>query len=55
MRKSDRIRLLELEVVRLNFELEYVKAILNAALEADLAKPADLESGKWYTKKTKND
>ena len=44
-----------MEILRLSFELEYLKAIINAALETDLTKPTDLDSGKWYTKKPKNE
>jgi hypothetical protein len=51
MRKSDRIRLLELEVLRQQFELEYLKATLHALLESNSMKLPDLDAGKWYTPK----
>ncbi len=51
MRKSERLRIAELEIVRLNFELEYVKTILNLLIDIGGAKPQDLDSGKWYSKK----
>ena len=51
MRKSERLRLTELELVRLNMELEYVKTILNIILESGVTKPQDLDAGKWYSKK----
>lgn len=51
MRKSERLRLAELEIVRLNFELEYIKTVLNLLIELDGHKPQDLDSGKWYSKK----
>ena len=50
MRKSERLRIAELEIVRLNFELEYVKTILNLLVDIG-SKPQDLDSGKWYSKK----
>lgn len=57
MRKSERIRLLELEVVRLSLELEYLKSIFSVFVENfDLEQKSDLDAGKWYNRKpTKND
>lgn len=52
MRKSERLRLAELEIVRLNFELEYVKAILNLILEINGQQAPELDAGKWYSRKT---
>lgn len=51
MRKSERLRLAELEIVRLNFELEYVKTILNLFLEMNGQPQSDLDAGKWYSRK----
>ena len=51
LRKSERIRLAELEIVRLNFELEYIKSMLNLLLEVGGMKMPDLDAGKWYSRK----
>ena len=51
MRKSERLRLAELEIVRLNYELEYVKAMLSVIIEMGGGKTPDLDAGKWYSKK----
>jgi hypothetical protein len=54
LRKSERIRILELEMVRLNFELEYLKSMLSALLDSDL-KSTEMDAGKWYMKKQNPD
>jgi hypothetical protein len=53
LRKSERLRVLEMEVLRLNYELEYVKAILSVVADLNVAKEEapDLDAGKWYNKK----
>lgn len=52
MRKSERIRLLELEIVKLNMEVQYIGNLLSALLEVDeLKQNADLDAGKWYKRK----
>ena len=50
MRKSERIRQLELEVIRQQYELEYLKITLQALMDAKDLKLPDLDSGKWYNK-----
>lgn len=55
MRKSERLRLAELEIIRLNFELEYLKAMLNLLLETGGMKAPELDSGKWYNKRQRPD
>jgi len=53
--KSERIRLLEMEVVRLQFQIEYVsKAIETLLAENKLAGP-ELDAGKWYKSKLDKD
>lgn len=52
MRKSERLRILELEIIRLNYELEYTKAILAALVETNGFKIPDMDAGKWYSKKS---
>lgn len=58
LRKSERIRLLELEVVRLSYEVQYLSTSMSLMLERDwLNKPsseANLDAGKWYQKKADN-
>ncbi len=38
MRKSERIRLLEMQVLRLEFELEIIRAAIDALLESNSVK-----------------
>jgi hypothetical protein len=51
LRKSERLRLAELELIRLNYELEYVKAMLGALIDIGGLKVPDMDAGKWYTSK----
>lgn len=51
MRKSQRIRILELEVLRQQYELEYIKATVSAFLESNNFKIPELDAGKWYSPK----
>lgn len=53
MRKSERLRLAELEIVRLNFEIEYLKTTVGLLLDLGGLKMPDLDSGKWYSNKPK--
>ena len=55
MRKSDRIRILELEVLRQQYELEYLKSTLHAMLEANKLPVPSLDAGKWYERKPRRD
>lgn len=48
MKKSDRIRILELEVLRQQYELEYIKSTLHAFLESNNLPLPELDAGKWY-------
>ena len=51
MSKSERLRLLEMEVLRLEFAVEQMSLLLEALLESqDLSAPT-LDSGKWYNRK----
>lgn len=54
MRKSERIRVLELEVIRQQYELEYLKSTVYAMLESKGMDFPSLEAGKWYERKPKN-
>lgn len=51
MRKSERIRQLELQAVRTEMELEMLKSLLSALLEAGGYPNPDMESGKWYRRR----
>lgn len=47
MRKSERIRFLELQVLELQKDMEVLTAVLSSIVEGKPTMP-DLESGKWY-------
>jgi hypothetical protein len=51
LRKSERLRIAEMEILRLSLELEYIKAMIAALVDSDVSKVADLDAGKWYAKK----
>ncbi len=55
MRKSERIRILELELIRQQYELEYLKATLRALLESKGMVIPELDAGKWYERKPRRD
>ena len=50
MRKSERIRILELELIRQQYEIEYLKITLQAVMDSNSLKLPNLEAGKWYNK-----
>jgi hypothetical protein len=54
MRKSERIRDLELQMVRLQMEIEILQAIVGNIFSSseDVNERTDLDSGKWYNRKT---
>ena len=51
MRKSDRIRLLEMEMIRMQFQIEYLNTAVGLLLEQNNVKGPDMDAGKWYKKK----
>ena len=51
MRKSERLRMLEMQVLRLEFELELTSAMLASLVEANNLPMPDLDAGKWYKRK----
>ena len=53
MRKSERIRVLELEVIRQQYELEYLKITLQAMMESKGMSVPEMDAGKWYNRKPK--
>jgi len=54
MRKSERIRLLELQMVRLQMEVEILQSIVSTLFgsNSEDSYPTDLDSGKWYNRKS---
>lgn len=53
MRKSERIRQLELQMVRLQMEVEILQSIISNIFTSsdDHMHSSDLDSGKWYNRK----
>jgi hypothetical protein len=52
MRKSERLRLLEMQVVRLDMMVELYTQTLSNLLESQgLSAPTNLDAGKWYKAK----
>lgn len=54
MRKSERIRFLELELIRQQYELEYLKITIQALMDSKGMTIPEMDSGKWYNKKPKD-
>ena len=55
MRKSERLRLLEMQVVRLEMMVElYSQSITNLLESQGLQSPNQLDAGKWYKAKLDN-
>jgi hypothetical protein len=54
MRKSERIRLLEMQMVRMEYELDYMKACISAMLERENVKAPEMDAGKWYSQRFNN-
>ena len=55
MRKSERLRLLEMQVVRLEMMVEfYSQSITNLLESQGLQSPTQLDAGKWYKAKLDN-
>lgn len=54
MRKSERLRQLELQVVGMQFQIDLMDQYLAAIIEGiDSTKP-ELDAGKWYIRKPDN-
>jgi len=52
MRKSERLRLLEMQVVRLEMMVElYSQSITNLLESQGMQSPTQLDAGKWYKAK----
>jgi len=55
LRKSERLRIAELEIIRLSYEIEYMKAMLSALIDVGGMKVPDMDAGKWYKKPNRPD
>ena len=51
MRKSERLRLLEMQVVRLEMLVELYTLSIDNLLQSQNLKPSELDAGKWYQKR----
>jgi len=51
LRKSERLRLLEMQVVRLEMLVDLYSVTLNNLLESQGMEKPSLDAGKWYQKK----
>ena len=55
MRKSERLRLVELELVRIGMQIEIMQTIIDSLMENTIPRASEMESGKWYTRKPLNE
>jgi hypothetical protein len=55
VRKSERIRLLEMEMLRMQFQIEYVSKAVDILLEESKVKGPEMDAGKWYKTKLDKD
>jgi hypothetical protein len=51
MRKSERIRLLEMEMLRMQFQIEYLNAAVTLMLDENKVTGPNMDAGKWYAAK----
>lgn len=54
MRKSERLRLLEMQLLRMEFEVELLNHMLASLMESNNLSKPDLDAGKWYRKRLDN-
>ncbi len=55
VRKSERIRLLEMEIIRMQFQIEYVSRAIEILLQENKLAGPELDAGKWYKTKLDKD
>lgn len=55
VRKSERLRLLEMQIIRLEFELDLLNNMLATLLEANSLQQPQLDAGKWYRRRLEKD
>ncbi|MEY3818656.1 MAG: hypothetical protein RLZZ425_111 [Bacteroidota bacterium] len=51
MRKSERLRLLEMQIIKLEFEIDLLNNMLATLLEANSLAQPQLDAGKWYQRR----
>ncbi len=51
MRKSERIRQIEIQLIKLEFELDLLNNMLVTLLEANNLPQPHLDAGKWYQRR----
>ena len=54
LRKSERLRLLEMELLRSQFQIEYLTTAVNMLLDQGKVKAPEMDAGKWYKSKLDN-
>jgi hypothetical protein len=54
MRKSERLRLLEMQVLRLEFQLDLIQTYYESLFDSLSINKPELDAGKWYQKKLDN-
>ena len=55
VRKSDRIRLLEMEMLRMQFQIEYLNTAVRLLLDTNKVAGPEMDAGKWYNTKLNKD
>ncbi|MGV2433163.1 MAG UNVERIFIED_CONTAM: hypothetical protein LVQ98_07890 [Rickettsiaceae bacterium] len=55
MRKSERIRLLEMEMLRMQFQIEYLNTAVKLLLDENKVAGPEMDAGKWYNSKLNKD
>jgi hypothetical protein len=55
VRSSERIRLLEMEMLRMQFQIEYLSRAVDILLGENKLKGPDMDAGKWYSTKLDKD
>lgn len=55
MRKSERLRILELQVARMEIVIDMLQAAVAGSLDSNGLNINDLESGKWYNARLNKD
>lgn len=55
VRKSERIRLLEMEMLRMQFQIEYLNTAVRLLLDENKIVGPEMDAGKWYNAKLNKD
>ena len=55
VRKSDRIRLLEMEMLRMQFQIENLNTAVRLLLDENKVVGPEMDAGKWYNAKLNKD